>query len=710
MQSSFLPIEMAEGIVEVLATDPKSFREQNFSACDVIIHAQDLVSYIAKQNRINFQVDCYLFVHAQVKEIIEKIVACQIRPLFVVDGTLDVRENISLTLPRSRIICEFLAMCGVSYAVTRSNAVSTCLALSCMLGIPILGSNCKFYLCSFPSSIGVNIFSRPLSEPIFVPLECLQNLNSKSTHLRAKVYDASGCLRIKRIPTNHRPVLSLIMELVSLPPNSNKNLELDFVAKWLSAAGPLAILQRIMQSAVSYVDPSLILQSVTEYLISFTPDFEEAIRLLPYLGLNGDNFPSPDVDDVEPDSPQFFLNLAMNIIEGRPSRHFRIGISGSTLLDLFHRGKIDASTLSTSDSKSYPSIYVLRWLQRSALSNSISVSDSWSYLAEFFHFSITVPLNENFSAIMLCCLLWHSKCPRFCAAIELCPIILSSVFCALISILCEHASVVFFAMLEYFEVGNSSESSLEETYYHQAQEILQIYSEILSFCNIFDGSRTSKISLLKKAVFDPIFVVFPCLRLSALIAIKLHSCDPEKRLFKLINSPFMDALKADTPGLLLVFRQFMNIIKTTKIYWNYAQLSPAKVVKTPPVETKISDSIASAKTLQIDKNKSLNSLGGLYNPRSDTSISISRSHYREKLRVGEQQFPGSEVFISNSPGRSIGWRRKNNVTVGKGGKDIVGQPDYDRPKTPPPANAFMKKSKKSSAYAARLAQRYGNKL
>ncbi|KAM7542726.1 hypothetical protein Aperf_G00000003863 [Anoplocephala perfoliata] len=699
---------MAEGVVEMIAADPNSFRERNLSGCDLIVHAQDFVSYIAKQNRPDSRTDCHLFVYSQIKDAIKRISACQIRPLFVVDGTLEDRENTSQTLSQSRTICEFLATSGVRYAVSRSNAIPTCVALSSMLGIPILGCNYKFYLYSFPSPAWRNIFSRPLSEPIFIPMECLQNLDEKSSQLRANVYDASGCLRIERIPINHRPLLSLIMELVSLPQTANKNLELCFVTKWLSAAGPLAILQQIMQTAVNYDDPCLILQSVIDYLISFTPDFEEAISLLPYLGVDGDNFRSPDIYDIEPGSPQLFLNLAMDIIDGRPSRHSRIGISSSTLLDLFHRGKIDASILSTSNPNLNTPIDVLRRLQRSALSNSISASNSWSYLADFFHFSTVLPLNEKFSALMLCCLLWHSSSTHHCPGVEFCPIILSSVFCALTSMLCERATVVFSAALEYFESKKVNQSNLEETYIHQAREILQIYSELLSFCSIVDGSGTSKMSLFKNVLFDPIFVVFPCLRLSVLIAIKLHSCDPEKRPLELTSSLILDDLKADISGLLSVFHQFMHIIKTVKIYWNDTQISPSKaVVKIPPSLTKAPNPVAPVKPLRINASQSSNSLGELRDPRSDTPVSISLSESCEKRTLSRQQFPGS---TSDSPSSCASQARRKFSVTSNGGNRVVGQPNFDRPKTPPPANAFMKKSKGGSAYAARLAQRYGNNL
>ena len=51
--------------------------------------------------------------------------------------------------------------------------------------------------------------------------------------------------------------------------------------------------------------------------------------------------------------------------------------------------------------------------------------------------------------------------------------------------------------------------------------------------------------------------------------------------------------------------------------------------------------------------------------------------------------------------------RKNNVNNSGGASSF--NFDFERPKTPPPANAFMKKAKGSKAlsgYAARLAQRY----
>ncbi|VDO03824.1 unnamed protein product [Rodentolepis nana] len=668
---------MVERVASFLSANCTLYEGHNLSSCELLIHAQDFVRFIIKRYDLDNHGYDNMSVYSRIKEVISYLRACKITPLFVVDGTLDPDENIAGILPRT--ICEFLSSVGVSFVVSRSSAVCTCLALAEQHLLPLLISHPGFY---------VNLYScDSTSRPIFLPIECLQNLNTNSSQLHAE----SLSYLEPYFPQRYLYLGCLLMELIDFPPTANKDLEVGIVLKWLkdNSHEPLTILQHIMQHALQSNDPCLVAQMMINYLISLTPDYEEASAVSSWLGLKTTKSQAHfDFHDFESSSPQFLFSTALHILEGKSCRHLKVGFNDPTLYKLFCQGKIDSPLLCPIETNP-PPIGILRRLQNAVLSRNNYIDNAWAYITDYFHFSI-FHLDERIAVIVLCCLLWHSYSSCSGHSPELCPAVLSTVFCALINIFCKQSPEMFSAaFLEYAKSEKLEFNHTEENYLKQSEEIQQIYSEFLSFFSVVNSSNgSSKLSLFKQVSFEPVFVVFPCLRMSALLAAKLSFSKPENRLSELLSSSFLHAAKLEASDFSSAFHHFMGLVKNTEIYWDEPLSTSVTSIKEPLTEvSKTPDSMPPAeKPLPIFK------------PDSQDDSHPTNSTW--KRRPNERPIP---VFVPTftSAGK-VPFRERTSSSAS------LYQPNYDRPKTPPPANTFMKKTKKSK-YAALLEQRFGDK-
>nr|CDS26002.1 hypothetical protein HmN_000634200 [Hymenolepis microstoma] len=669
---------MVERVVSFLTDNYALYERQNLSSCELLIHAQDFVRFIIKRYDLDNHGYDNMSMYSRIKEVISYLKACKITPLFVVDGTLDPNENVTGILPR--IICEFLSSVGVSFVVSRSSAVCTCLALAEQHHLPLLIAHPGFY---------VNFYSLDsTSRPIFLPIECLQNLNTNSSELQAK--------RLSNLelyfPQRYLYLGCLLMELIDLPPNANKDLEVGFVLKWLrdNSHEPLNILQQIIQPALQSDDPCLVTQMMINYLISLTPDYEEASAVSSWLGLKTTKSQAHlDSYDSEPGSPQFFFSMALHILEGKSCHHSKIRFNDPTVYKLFCHGKIDSPLLCPIETYP-PPIRILRQFQNAVISKSNYIDNAWAFITDYFHFSI-FHLDERIAIIVLCCLLWHSCSSCSGHTPEHCPVVLSTVFCSLINIFCKQPTEAFSStMVEYAKSEKLELNHTEEDFLKQGKEILQIYSEFLSFCSVVNSSKeSSKLSLFKQVSFEPIFLVFPCLRMSALLAAKLSFSKPENRLSELLSSSFLQATKLEASDFSLAFHHFMDLIKNTEIYWDE-----------PP-----STSVTSAKMPLTEVSEIPKSMPPVEKPQQTFKPDSRGDSHSDNPTCNkglkERRIPGS-LPISASAGKQP-FQRTTLPSVS------LGQPDYDRPKTPPPANIFMKKTKQMSKYAALLVQRFGDK-
>ena len=735
-------------VAKLIHDYPNSFKRRNLSNCAVIVHAQDFINFVFSQERHNYDLQMDLLsAYSRLNRVLDKFRLHFIKPVFVVDGNYSIcvsiiflpigffqeevfiplssskrtKPNILLTSATTLSICEFLSSSGYEYVVCQSDAVATCLALSSLLGYPILGSNPRFFLFSFSPNMCNLISPKPLDIPEFIPLKSLQmsifEPSKENTSLPAFSYSPESSL-ISIVSPTLRPLIGLLMESSVTLPVSNMDcsslVRLFSLMKWISNTHPLSILQTVMEAAIESPDPCLVSSLVLDYLISCTPDFSEGVNLLPLINIQTDKFNIPQPRELKVGSPFAFFQCAMDVLNGKLVCHRQKRHLSPSLHELFRRGKIDISFCAPNPPRS-PG-HILGMLQRFVVHNGsqASTDSPWSFIVNFFHFTPKYAVMDKFNALMLCCLLWHSeKVDEFTHtdhSVEQCPIVLSTVLCALFNMLyiksgAAKAEAMFISLesLVRRELSNLGDmaSDPEDTFSQQAQEVLQVYIEMISLFNLLNKSETPKMSLVKQFTLKPAYIVFPCLHLSALIASYVYHFQPNSRMEKMINSSFMIGLNKTGYDLSEIFHNFMDLIGSTKISYDESSLQSSNHSEKPTIlDTKpvVQPTKSPMATLVAPLRASIqclpNGTGNQHLTKDNSLPSLFKSSSRSSVNITKEP-------LSSRPGP----RKNTNF-----GSSTTFDFNFDRPKTPPPANAFMKKKKGSqglSGYAARLAQRYG---
>ncbi|VDD78296.1 unnamed protein product [Mesocestoides corti] len=397
----------------------------------------------------------------------------------------------------------------------------------------------------------------------------------------------------------------------------------------------------------------------------------------------------------------------------------------------------------------------------------------WSFVSTFFNFPCNQNFDDSVNALALTCLIWHSQASgnpdRSGCKIEHCPIVISVVLCALVN-LCsrdvdkreahlQFTSVEPLVMDELEKVGAAYGSEAieeEQRLLYQALQLDAVYCQLASLHNLLSGLKVVGNSLqltdANKSSLMPSYEIFPSLKASVLIARHLMCLTSQARLRSASRlwlksfflSPQVPQAVERLCNVASLFPQFFNFVAGTTISWKNPVMES---VELPPVlnllERKIrvassqpecaDPSIAPSLNAKSQEFYQMNNLPSTKSPipsplqirDTENICQLSTKDSDKNIRAFQFEGPAPSITLdentnveslripsvasypdyqSNSATRCFSALDDDTCSVASSYRSI--------PRPPPPANAFMKKSRggKPSRYAARLAQRYGNKI